>query len=145
MNQFVADKKKDYETRMTNMYQMINATAGLNQNCVAKRAEKCLFAVYAIEFIRTPMFIINSKFDASMADGQLCALCSVRCELCAVLCSLHSASLLSALCSLLSALRTLPLCTLPLCTLLMRGMQVRISGTSRIKIRARSTGSIIRP
>jgi len=63
------DKKKDYETRMTNMYQMINATAGLNQNCVAKRAEKCLFAVYAIEFIRTPMFIINSKFDASMADG----------------------------------------------------------------------------
>lgn len=66
---YARDRKTDYEARMTSMYRMINATAGLNQNCVAKRAEKCLFAVYAIEFIRTPMFVINSKFDASMADG----------------------------------------------------------------------------
>ena len=46
---------------------MANAAAGLPPACTAAVGYKCLFAPYVVPYLSTPIFAINSKFDASMA------------------------------------------------------------------------------
>ena len=55
---------------MQNMYDMINATASLSAECTDQHGDKCLFAEDMIKYIKTPMFVVNSKYDASMARGH---------------------------------------------------------------------------
>merc|ERR1711937_361007 len=54
---------------MENMYVMMNSSAGLSPTCVAQLGHKCLFAPNYMPFVKTPIFSMNSKYDASMADG----------------------------------------------------------------------------
>ena len=42
---------------------------GLPPVCTAAMGYKCLFAPYIVPYVKTPIFAINSKFDASMAAG----------------------------------------------------------------------------
>lgn len=67
---YARDGKPDYDSRMENMYTMINAVAGLDAACTGKGGHRCLFAPYAIAFIKTPVFALNSRFDASMGIGM---------------------------------------------------------------------------
>jgi hypothetical protein len=62
--------KPNYGARMQNLWTMANASAGLPPACVAARGQKCLFAEHVIPFLKTPLFAINSEYDASMAVGQ---------------------------------------------------------------------------
>ena len=59
------DGKPDYGARMRNMYVMANASSSLPAGC----GERCLFAQHMFPYIATPTFIMNSKYDASMAPG----------------------------------------------------------------------------
>ena len=67
---YARDGKQNYGARMANMYTMANASAGLPPACVAAKGEKCLFAEHVIPFLKTPLFAINSAYDASMAAGE---------------------------------------------------------------------------
>jgi hypothetical protein len=64
------DGKANYGERMQNMYSLINAGASLSPRCVASLGFRCLFAPNAIAFIDTPVFALNSRYDASMASGH---------------------------------------------------------------------------
>jgi hypothetical protein len=66
---YARDGKANYDARMQNMYVMMNSTAGLAHVCTSNIAYKCLFAPHAIKYIKTPIFALNSKYDASMASG----------------------------------------------------------------------------
>lgn len=63
------DGKDHYEARMKNMFTMMNSAASLSPACVAQLGHKCLFAPNYIPYVKTPVFAVNSKYDASMADG----------------------------------------------------------------------------
>lgn len=67
---YARDGKQNYGARMANLYTMANASAGLPPACVAAKGEKCLFAEHVIPFLKTPLFAINSEYDASMAAGE---------------------------------------------------------------------------
>lgn len=67
---YARDGKPDYGSRMENMHSMANTSSGLPTACTAAGlGYKCLFAPNLIQFLKTPIFAINSKFDASMAPG----------------------------------------------------------------------------
>jgi hypothetical protein len=66
---YARDGKQNYDERMMNMYTMMNSTSGLATTCTSSIGYKCLFAPHAIAYIQTPIFALNSKFDASMASG----------------------------------------------------------------------------
>jgi len=63
------DGKPDYESRMNNLYQFMNSTAGISPRCTSKLGYKCLFAYHLLPFIQTPVFALNSAYDATMGDG----------------------------------------------------------------------------
>lgn len=67
---YARDHKDDYGARMANLYTMANVSSGLPPACVAVKGQKCLFAEHVIPFLRTPLFAINSAYDASMAAGE---------------------------------------------------------------------------
>jgi len=64
------DGAPDYEARMNSIYHFMNSAAGINPDCNSKVGYKCLFALHALPFIKTPVFALNSAYDATMADGQ---------------------------------------------------------------------------
>jgi hypothetical protein len=51
---------------MKTMFGLMNSTASLSSQCVAAHDYKCLFAPIAIAFITTPIFALNSEYDASV-------------------------------------------------------------------------------
>ena len=55
-----------YSSRMKTMFGLMNSTASLSSQCVAAHDYKCLFAPIAIAFITTPIFALNSEYDASV-------------------------------------------------------------------------------
>lgn len=67
---YARDGKQNYGARMSNLYKMANASAGLPPACITAKGEKCLFAEHVIPFLKTPLFAINSEYDASMAAGE---------------------------------------------------------------------------
>jgi len=68
---YTRDGKPDYEWRMSNLYQFMNSSAGIiDTDCTAKLGYKCLFAYHLLPYIKTPVFALNSAYDATMGDGQ---------------------------------------------------------------------------
>eukprot|EP00937_MAST-01D_sp_MAST-1D-sp2_P000842 g842.t1 len=67
---YARDGKADYSARMQGMYSMISANASLAAPCTAALKHRCLFAPNYIKFVRTPLFALNSRYDASMATGS---------------------------------------------------------------------------
>ena len=63
------DGKLDYGSRMKAMYSMINAVSGLAKKCTDAEGHKCLFAPTAVKYVKTPVFALNSEYDASMGKG----------------------------------------------------------------------------
>ena len=55
-----------YSSRIKTMFGLMNSTASLSSQCVAAHDYKCLFAPIAIAFITTPIFALNSEYDASV-------------------------------------------------------------------------------
>jgi len=64
------DGKPDYETRMSNMYNFMNSKEGIDAACAEKMGYKCLFAYHILPFITSPIFALNSAYDATMGDGE---------------------------------------------------------------------------
>lgn len=64
------DGKPDYEGHMANLYQFMNSAAGMSTACTSKLGYKCLFALHALPYISTPVFALNSAYDATMGNGQ---------------------------------------------------------------------------
>jgi len=59
----------DYHCGLKWTFSIQNATAGINQDCVAAHAStadvwKCMFAEHSSDFIRSPMFAMQSQYDA---------------------------------------------------------------------------------
>ena len=67
---YARDGKPHYGARMANMYTMVNAASSLPASCVTAQGDRCLFAPNVVPHLTTPLFAINSKFDASMAPGS---------------------------------------------------------------------------
>lgn len=67
---YTRDGKPDYEWRMSNLYQFMNSSASLIPACNAKLGYSCLFAYHILPFIQTPVFALNSEYDATMGNGQ---------------------------------------------------------------------------
>ena len=69
---YARDGKPDYGARMAEMYGMIGANASLSAACVAALGHRCLFAPSLVGggYVSTPLFALNSRYDASMASGQ---------------------------------------------------------------------------
>jgi len=63
------DGVPDYEARMNNIYNFMNSKASIKSTCNEKLGYKCLFAYHMIPYITSPIFILNSAYDATMADG----------------------------------------------------------------------------
>ena len=60
-----------YELRMANLYDFMNAKAGIAPTCVAAIGYKCLFAYHLLPFIKTPVLSLMSQFDATMGPGEV--------------------------------------------------------------------------
>jgi hypothetical protein len=59
----------DYHCGLKWTYNIQNATAGINQDCVAAHAAtsdewKCMFAEHSADHIRSPMFAMQSQYDS---------------------------------------------------------------------------------
>jgi len=67
---YARDGKADYDSLMEEMFTMIDAAAGLPAACTRVHGYRCLFAPIMIPFVKTPLFALNSRYDASMADGD---------------------------------------------------------------------------
>ena len=66
---YTRDGKANYEFRMSQLYAMMNASAGIGAACNAALGYRCLFAFNLLPFIRTPVFATNSAYDATMGNG----------------------------------------------------------------------------
>lgn len=66
---YTRDGKADYEWRMSNLYQFMNASAGISSECTSQLGYKCLFAYHLLPYIKTPVIALNSAYDATMGDG----------------------------------------------------------------------------
>jgi len=64
------DGKPDYEARMDNMYKMMNSEAGISSTCTSKIGPQCLFAYHLLPYIVSPIMVLNSAYDATMAPGE---------------------------------------------------------------------------
>lgn len=64
------DGKPDYEWRMSNLYSFMNSSASIIPACNQKLGYLCLFAYHILPFIQSPVFALNSAYDATMANGQ---------------------------------------------------------------------------
>ena len=64
-----AEREPRYETKMRNVFALHHSSAaGLDADCAAKytgaEAWRCMFAQYTVPFISTPVFALQSKYDA---------------------------------------------------------------------------------
>eukprot|EP01113_Clastostelium_recurvatum_P025069 TRINITY_DN3008_c0_g1_i7.p1 TRINITY_DN3008_c0_g1~~TRINITY_DN3008_c0_g1_i7.p1 ORF type:complete len:367 (+),score=50.78 TRINITY_DN3008_c0_g1_i7:20-1120(+) len=67
---YTRDGKEDYEARMQQMYLFMNSSAGIfSTQCTEVLGYKCLFALYMLPYIKTPVFALNSAYDATMGNG----------------------------------------------------------------------------
>jgi hypothetical protein len=66
---YTRDRKSHYSERMATLYHMVNASASLPEACTAAHGYLCFFAERVIQYVRTPLFALNSRFDASMGPG----------------------------------------------------------------------------
>ena len=52
----------------TNVIQKLDYTANVNANCIASTPVadqwKCIFAQYSYQYIKTPIFVLNSAYDS---------------------------------------------------------------------------------
>ena len=72
---YTRDGKDNYKALMHNLFTFMNSTSGLNsvsgKACLAAgRNSSCLFAHSVMDFVKTPMFSLNSKYDATMGNGE---------------------------------------------------------------------------
>ena len=67
---YARDGKADYSGRMRGMYSMIAANASLSSSCTGELGYRCLFAPNYVKYVKTPLFALNSRYDASMASGS---------------------------------------------------------------------------
>ena len=67
---YTRDGKPDYDADMANLYQFQNSAVSVPSACVAALGYKCLFAYHLIPYIKTPIFALNSAYDATMGPGQ---------------------------------------------------------------------------
>ena len=73
--EYTRDGKDNYKSLMRNLFTFMNSSSGLSSTsgkaCLAAgRNSSCLFAQTVMEFVRTPVFSLNSKYDATMGDGE---------------------------------------------------------------------------
>eukprot|EP00039_Didymoeca_costata_P017236 m.317552 g.317552 ORF g.317552 m.317552 type:complete len:177 (-) comp16509_c1_seq8:339-869(-) len=65
----------NYPEGIAYMYHMFNSSGALSQDCLNSYSSsdqyKCLMAPYAINFIKTPVFAIQSRFDEWQLGGGI--------------------------------------------------------------------------
>ncbi|KAJ9445960.1 Pectin acetylesterase 9 [Diplonema papillatum] len=60
-----------YPLQMQYVYLMQNASSSLSQECQNDLGWKCIMAPHAVKYIKTPMFISQSRFDQWQLDNEL--------------------------------------------------------------------------
>jgi hypothetical protein len=67
-----------YTSHMKNVFELMSASSGVNQQCVDKYAKtkeswKCIISDHASPFITSPIFALQSAFDAAQSNIILCS------------------------------------------------------------------------
>ena len=65
------DGKGDYDSNMQSLYGFMASVRGIYSTaCTAAHGYKCLFADTLLPYIATPVFALNSAYDATMGNGE---------------------------------------------------------------------------
>merc|ERR1712110_335929 len=56
------------------VFEAMNATSGVNQDCIAAMPEQerymCYFADQVVPFVRTPLFVLQSQYDSWTSKNE---------------------------------------------------------------------------
>lgn len=65
-NSPVVDGQLNFVKAMSHMYNFMNISSGTHPDCVRafSNGSQCMFAAHVLPFVRTPIFIFQSKFDS---------------------------------------------------------------------------------
>ena len=60
-----------YEETMKWIYDNLNVTASINEDCIKSEGFKCMFGINVIKHIKIPLFIVGSVLDSWQIDNQV--------------------------------------------------------------------------